>query len=171
MGMMPGLGKMKEQIAAAGLNDHLLNRQLAIISSMTFAERANPEILKHSRKQRIAKGSGTSAADINKLLKMHRQMADMMKAMGGKGKGGLMGKMLGGLGSKLGFGAGGVPGNMPNLSGIDPAQLSALQKQIKNGNLGEKLPGLPQSGLPFPGFPSGLSGNGGKLPPLPKKKS
>lgn len=72
-----------------------------------------------------------------------------------------MGKMLGGLGSKLGFGAGGVPGNMPNLSGIDPAQLSALQKQIKNGNLGEKLPGLPQSGLPFPGLPSGLSGNGG----------
>ncbi|OPB30316.1 signal recognition particle protein [Bartonella sp. WD12.1] len=171
MGMMPGLGKMKEQIAAAGLNDHLLNRQLAIISSMTFAERANPEILKHSRKQRIAKGSGTNAADINKLLKMHRQMADMMKAMGGKGKGGLMGKMLGGLGSKLGLGAGGVPGNIPNLSGIDPAQLSALQKQIKNGNLGEKLPGLPQSGLPFPGFSSGLSGNGGKLPPLPKKKS
>lgn len=171
MGMMPGLGKMKDQIAAAGLNDHLLNRQLAIISSMTCAERANPEILKHSRKQRIAKGSGTSAADINKLLKMHRQMADVMKAMGGKGKGGLMGKMLGGLGSKLGFGAGGVPGDMPNLSGIDPAQLSVLQKQIKNGNLGKKLPGLPQSGLPFPGLSSGFSGNEEKLPPLPKKKS
>ncbi|MDD9333198.1 MAG: signal recognition particle protein, partial [Bartonella sp.] len=83
------------QIAAAGFDDRLLNQQLAIISSMTHAERASPEILKHSRKQRIAKGSGTSAADINKLLKIHRQIAEMVKAMRGKNTGGFMEKMLG----------------------------------------------------------------------------
>ena len=85
MGMMPGMGKMKDQMSAAGLDDKMFGRQLAIISSMTKAERSNPDILKHSRKKRIAAGSGTDAAEINKLLKMHRQMADMMKAMGGKG--------------------------------------------------------------------------------------
>ncbi len=95
MGMMPGMAGMKDKMAAAGLNDNIFKRQLAIISSMTKAERANPDILKHSRKKRIAAGSGTDAADINKLLKMHRQMADMMKMMGGK-KGGMMKQMMGG---------------------------------------------------------------------------
>lgn len=170
MGMLPGLSKMKNQIMAAGFDDSLFNRQLAIISSMTSEERANPELLKHSRKQRIAKGSGTSAADINKLLKIHRQMADMVKAMGGKGKGGLMGKMLGGLGSKMGFGGmgipGGAPGAFPDLSGLDPAQLSALQKRVENGH-GEKiLPGFPGSKLKLPG----ISDGGGNFPRFPKKK-
>ncbi len=105
MGMMPGMGKMKDQMAAAGLDDKMFGRQLAIISSMTKAERANPDVLKHSRKKRIAAGSGTDAAEINKLLKMHRQMADMMKAMGGKGKGGgMMRSMMGGLANKMGLG-------------------------------------------------------------------
>ena len=105
MGMMPGMGKMKDQMAAAGLDDKMFGRQLAIISSMTKAERANPDVLKHSRKKRIAAGSGTDAAEINKLLKMHRQMADMMKAMGGKGRGGgLMRGMMGGLATKMGLG-------------------------------------------------------------------
>lgn len=94
---------MKDQMAAAGLDDKMFGRQLAIISSMTKAERANPDVLKHSRKKRIA-GSGTDAAEINKLLKMHRQMADMMKAMGGKGKGGgLMRGMMGGLARRWGW--------------------------------------------------------------------
>ena len=107
MGMMPGMGKMKDQMAAAGLDDAIFRRQLAIISSMTKKERAQPELLKHSRKKRIAAGSGTSAADINKLLKMHRQMGDMMKAMGGKGKKrGMMGSLMGALGGGMG---GGVP--------------------------------------------------------------
>jgi signal recognition particle subunit SRP54 len=98
MGMMPGMGKMKDQMSAAGMDDKTFARQLAIIGSMTKAERANPDILKHSRKKRIAAGSGTDAAEINKLLKMHRQMADMMKAMGGKGKGGgMMRAAMGGL--------------------------------------------------------------------------
>src|SRR5690606_9655920 len=68
MGMMPGMGKMKDQMAAAGFDDRMFGRQIAIIQSMTKAERANPDLLKHSRKKRIAAGSGTDAAQINKLL-------------------------------------------------------------------------------------------------------
>ena len=82
MGMMPGVAKMKNQIANAGLDDKVLKRQMAIIDSMTPRERRNPDILKASRKKRIAAGSGTTPEAINKLLKMHRGMADMMKAMG-----------------------------------------------------------------------------------------
>ena len=172
MGMMPGMGKMKDQMAAAGLDDSIFKRQLAIISSMTRAERANPDLLKHSRKQRIAKGSGTSAADINKLLKMHRQMADMMKVMGGKGKGGFMKQMMGGLGAKMGLGAG--MGGLPDLSKMDPKQLEALQKQAEAAGLGRPggLPGLPggmNGGLPGLGGPK-LPGLGGGFPGLPKKK-
>ncbi|CAG0955454.1 MAG: signal recognition particle protein [Rhizobiaceae bacterium] len=167
MGMMPGMGKMKDQMAAAGLDDRMFGRQIAIIQSMTRAERANPDILKHSRKKRIAAGSGTDAAEINKLLKMHRQMADMMKAMGGKGKGGgLMRGMMGGLASKMGLG-GMMPGmgGMPDLSKMDPKQLEALQKQAEAAGLGGGLPkGLP-GGLP--GMGGGLPGLGGpKLPGL-----
>ncbi len=87
MGMMPGMAKMKNQLAAANLDDSMLKRQCAIINSMTPQERRNPDILKASRKKRIAAGSGTSPEQINKLLKMHRGMADMMKAMGGAKRG------------------------------------------------------------------------------------
>jgi len=156
MGLMPGMGKIKDQVAAAGIDDKLLKRQLAIISSMTAAERGNPDILKHSRKKRIASGSGTSSADINKLLKMHRQMADVMKSMN-KGKGGMMGQLMGGLGAKLGLGGGaGGMGGMPDLSKMDPKQLEAMAKMAQSGG----LPGMPK-GLP-PGF-----GGGGGLPGLP----
>ncbi len=113
MGMMPGIGKMKEQMAAAGLDDSVFKRQLAIISSMTKAERANPDLLKHNRKKRIAAGSGTSVQEINKLLKMHRQMADMMKTMGKGGMKGLMGSlggMMGGGGMMGKMMGGGMPG-------------------------------------------------------------
>ena len=162
MGLMPGMGKMKDQIAAAGLDDTVCRRQLAIISSMTRKERANPDILKHSRKKRIAAGSGTSSAEINKLLKMHRQMADMMKAMGGKGKkAGMLGKMMGGLTGGMG-GLGGMP---------DAKQLEALQKQADAAGLGQDggLPGL-GGGAKLPGLGGpNLPGLGG-LPGLPKKK-
>src|SRR6478609_891840 len=126
MGMMPGMSGMKDKLSAAGMSDKVFDRQIAIIQSMTKAERANPDMLKHSRKKRIAAGSGTDAAEINKLLKMHRQMADMMKMMGGKGKGGMMKQMMGGLASKMGLGGG---MGMPDLSKLDPKQLEALQKQ------------------------------------------
>jgi signal recognition particle subunit SRP54 len=164
-------------MAAAGMDDKTFARQLAIISSMTRAERANPDLLKHSRKQRIARGSGTDAAGINKLLKMHRQMADMMKAMGGKGKGaGMMQRAMGGIASKMGLG-GMMGGGMPDLSKLDPKQLEALQKQAKAAGLGKGLPGglpgLPGAGGGLPGLPGGVRlpglGDGG-LPGLPKKK-
>ena len=183
MGMMPGMGKMKDQMSAAGMDDKTFARQLAIIGSMNKAERANPDVLKHSRKKRIAAGSGTDAAAINKLLKMHRQMADMMKAMGGKGKGGgMMRAAMGGLASKMGLpgGMGGIGmGGMPDLSKMDPKQLEALQKQAEAAGLG-KAPGM--GGMPG-GMPGGLPGLGGPklpdlggpnssggLPGLPKKK-
>ena len=186
MGMMPGMGKMKDQLAAAGLDDKMFKRQLAIISSMTKAERANPDILKHSRKKRIAAGSGTDAAEINKLLKMHRGMADMMKAMGGKGKGGgMMRAAMGGLASKMGLGGlggGMMPGmgGMPDLSKMDPKQLEALQKQAEAAGLGKGgMKGLP-GGLPgmggggLPGLPGGMKlpglGGPGGLPGGAKKK-
>ena len=167
MGLMPGMGKMKGQMAAAGLDDKMLKRQLAIISSMTKAERANPDLLKHSRKKRIAAGSGTNAADINKLLKMHRQMADMMKSMGKGGRGGMMQKMMGGLAGKMGLPGGGMPGGMPDLSKMDPKELEALAKAAQSGG----MPGGMPKGLP-PGFGGGGGMPGGfpGLPGLPGKK-
>ncbi|MCT7376489.1 signal recognition particle protein [Chelativorans salis] len=167
MGMMPGMGKMKDQLSAAGLDDKMFGRQIAIIQSMTPKERSNPDLLKHSRKKRIAAGSGTDAVQINKLLKMHRQMADMMKAMGGKGKkGGMMRGMMGGMAQKMGLGG---MGGMPDLSKMDPKELEALQKQVggaglPQGGLPKGLPGLPGGGGGLPGLP------GGGLPGLPKKK-
>ena len=83
MGMLPGVAKMKNQLAAANLDENVIKRQIAIIDSMTPKERRNPDLLKASRKKRIASGSGTTPEAINKLLKMHRGMADMMKMMGG----------------------------------------------------------------------------------------
>ncbi len=156
MGMIPGIGKAKKQIdAMGGLDDSVFTRQTAIISSMTRAERRNPDLLKASRKKRVAAGSGTKVEEVNKLLKMHRQMADMMKQMG-KGKG-----MFARMGEMMGLG-GGAAGGMPN---IDPATLERL---AKSGGLPGGMPGMPGGGLP------GLPGLGGGkfqgLPGLPKKK-
>ena len=81
MGMMPGMGKMKDQIAAANLDDRC-SAPAGIISSMTKAERANPTF-SNTAQERIAAGSGTDAAR-SPVLERYRQMADMMKAMGGK---------------------------------------------------------------------------------------
>src|SRR3954471_21743842 len=87
MGMLPGAAKMKSQMAAANFDDKVLKRQVAIIHSMTSQERRNPDVLKASRKKRIAAGSGTRVEEINRLLKMHWTMADVMKAMGGGKRG------------------------------------------------------------------------------------
>jgi signal recognition particle subunit SRP54 len=104
---------------------------------------------------------------------MHRQMADMMKMMGGKGKGGMMKQLMGGLAGKMGLGGGGM-GGMPDLSNMDPKQLEALQKQAEAAGLGRPggMPGLGGGGLPglggakLPGLGGGFPG----LPGLPKKK-
>src|SRR5690606_35401753 len=90
MGMMPGMGKLSKQMDEAGFDDGVLRRQIALINSMTRKERANPDLLQASRKKRIAAGAGLDVAELNKLLKMHRQMADMMKKMGKMGKGGML---------------------------------------------------------------------------------
>jgi signal recognition particle subunit SRP54 len=107
LGMLPGVGKMKDQIAAAGLDDKILTHQEAIISSMTKAERANPDVINGSRRKRIAKGAGVEVQDVNKLLKMHRQMADVMKQMKKMG-----GKIPAGLSQLMG---GGMPGLPPGV--------------------------------------------------------
>lgn len=83
MGMIPGLSKFKNQIADAGIGDALIKKQEAIILSMTKAERKNPDIIKASRKKRIAAGSGVEVHDVNKLLKQYEQMASMMKKWAG----------------------------------------------------------------------------------------
>jgi signal recognition particle subunit SRP54 len=90
MSMLPGIGKMQKQIAEAKIDQTVLKRQQAIISSMTRQERRKPEIIKASRKQRIASGSGTSVSDVNKLLKQHQEMQRMMKQMTKLGRKGLM---------------------------------------------------------------------------------
>ncbi|MGA8078719.1 MAG: signal recognition particle protein, partial [Xanthobacteraceae bacterium] len=87
MAMLPGVAKMKNQLAERNLDETVLKRQMAIIDSMTPGERRHPDVLKASRKRRIAAGSGTKPEDINKLLKMHRTMSDVMKAMGGAKRG------------------------------------------------------------------------------------
>ena len=79
--MIPGLSKFKAQIEQAG-GDEILKKQEAIILSMTPKERQNPDIIKASRKKRIASGSGTEVSEVNKLLKSYEQMASMVKQMG-----------------------------------------------------------------------------------------
>jgi signal recognition particle subunit SRP54 len=90
LGMLPGIGKLKRQIDAANLDERLLVRQEAIISSMTKRERKNPKLLNASRRIRIAQGSGTSVPEINRLLKQYQDMAGMMKKMKKLGQRGLM---------------------------------------------------------------------------------
>ena len=90
LGMLPGIGKMQKQLAASRVDDKTIRRQRAILSSMTKAERKKPELIKASRKQRIAAGSGTSVQEVNKLLKGHQEMGRMMKQMSKLGKKGLM---------------------------------------------------------------------------------
>ena len=106
LGMLPGVGKIKGQLEAAGMDDKILTRQEAIIQSMTRKERADPELINGSRRKRIAAGAGVEVSEVNKLLKMHRQMADMMKKMG---KGGRMPQMPG-MGGMFG---GGMPPGFP----------------------------------------------------------
>ena len=142
MGMMPGMGKMQKQLEASGMDDKVVRRQIAIIRSMTKRERANPDLMQASRKKRVAAGAGLEVQDVNRLLKMHRQMADMMKKMGKMGKKGLM---RGGLGALMGGRQG-----IPAAPGAGPAA---------------PPPGFPGLGGPggMPALPpGGLSGLGRK---------
>jgi signal recognition particle subunit SRP54 len=98
MGMLPGVAKVKAQLENAKLDTGLLKKQAAIISSMTPGERRNPDIIKASRKRRIAAGSGASVQEVNRLLKQFEDMRDMMKRMNKMGQKGMM---RGGLGALL----------------------------------------------------------------------
>ena len=90
MGMLPGINKVKKQLEEAKIDDGMIKRQEAILSSMTKDERRNPKLLNASRRRRIASGSGTSVPEINRLLKQYQDMATMMKKMNKLGKKGLM---------------------------------------------------------------------------------
>jgi signal recognition particle subunit SRP54 len=158
LGMLPGMGKIKSQIGEAKLDDRVLTRQHAIITSMTPKERRSPKILDGKRKRRIASGSGTKVEDVNKLIKMHRQMADMMKTMG-RNKG-LMGRMMGGGAAPS---ADDLARMQQELGTLDPKALEQLPQELKDA-----LPkGLPKPGGlgPGPAFPK-LPGLGGGLPGL-----
>ncbi len=158
MGMMPGIAKIKNQLASANLDEKVLKRQMAIINSMTPRERRNPDVLKASRKKRIAAGSGTKVEEINRLLKMHRTMADMMKAMGGGKRG-----PLAALGNLMGFGGGGMPSpeEMARAGREDAGRVARRHPRRSAPRLSRRAPGLP------PKFPGGLPGlGGGKLPGL-----
>jgi len=97
MGMLPGIGKMQKQLANAKIDEKMIGRQQAIISSMTKKERRRPELIKASRKQRIAAGSGTTVQEVNRLLKQHQEMGRMMKQVSKLGKKGLLRHGLSGL--------------------------------------------------------------------------
>ena len=154
MGMLPGMGKIQKQMDAAGMDDKVLKRQIAIIQSMTKAERRQPDLMKASRKERVAKGCGLEVQDVNRLLKMHRQMADMMKKLGKGGKRGLMSMMQGMMGGKMpAVPPGGMPPGMPGMPG--PGAGPAAPP----GGLPPGFPGLGQGG---PALPPGLSGFGKK---------
>ncbi|MFC3228232.1 signal recognition particle protein [Marinibaculum pumilum] len=119
MGLLPGVGKVKKQLSDANLDEGMLGRQEAIISSMTPRERRNPKIIQASRKRRIATGSGTSVQDVNRLLKQHQQMAGMMKKVSKMGK---KGKLPPGLADMAG-GMGGMPGMPGQMPGGFPGQM------------------------------------------------
>ena len=148
-GMLPGAKKAKQALAASNMDDKMIKRQEAIISSMTKKERAKPSLLNASRRRRIAAGSGVHVSEVNKVLKMHQQMAGMMKKMGKGGMKGLMGAM-GGMGvnqsdlAKMAARNGGMGGGqLPGLGGP--------------GGAGGQLPGLGGGSLPggLPGLPGG----------------
>jgi signal recognition particle subunit SRP54 len=121
-GMLPGVKNIQKQMANSNVDDSTIRRQRAILSSMTRGERQKPDLIKASRKRRIAAGSGTTVAEVNKILKQHQEMARVMKQMGKLGKKGLMRSGLGALfGGGMGGGMGGGQGGpMGGAGGFGP---------------------------------------------------
>jgi len=137
-GMMPGMKKAKQAMDASGMNDKLLVHMDAIIGSMTPKERAKPELLNAKRKIRIAKGSGMTVQDVNKLIKMHQEMAGAMKRI--RKMGGLKGlaAMFGGKGGLGGGGdMGGAMGALP--PGAMPPGISGLPGMGGGGGMSPDL--------------------------------
>ncbi|SDG36404.1 signal recognition particle protein [Roseospirillum parvum] len=181
LGMMPGLAKMKKQIAEANIDDRMIKHQEAIILSMTRQERRHPELIKASRKRRIAAGCGRPVQEVNKVLKQHQQMATVMKHMKkAGGRKALMSALTGG----------GMPGGADQLSqmglpeSFDPNDF----KEALSGPGGEAPqapggalpppsggiaggPALPGLGGPMGGGMGGMPGLPGAMPPPGGRKS
>ncbi len=146
MSMMPGMGKMAKAAEDAGFSDLAIRRQIALINSMTKKERANPDMLQASRKKRIAAGAGMEVSELNRLLKMHRQMADTMKKMSKMGKGGMLKQAMAAMQGKA--------GGLPAAGDMDPAKMEEAAKAL--GQM-KGLPGLPgMGGMKLPGGLAGL---------------
>jgi len=130
LGHLPGA--MGDQFKDAGVDDKSMVRLEAIIQSMTPEERLRPDVFSVSRKRRVAKGSGTSVADVNDLIKQFDQMRKMMKKTKGGGLGGMMGGMMGKMASKF------IPG-MGGLGDADAEKQETVEKLMANGKLGEPI--------------------------------
>lgn len=139
-GMMPGMKKAKAAMNSSGMDDKVLVHMDAIIGSMTKKERAKPALMNAKRKIRVAKGSGTTVQDVNRLLKMHKEMEGAMKKI----------RKMGGLkGLAAMFGGGGMGGDAASMP--SDADLGKLMGGMGGKGGAPGLPGLPGGGLP-PGF-------------------
>jgi signal recognition particle subunit SRP54 len=152
MGMLPGVQKVRKQMSEAGLSDSMIRRQRAIIGSMTLRERRKPDILQASRKRRIAAGAGVEVAEINRLLKQHRQMQDAFKMLARDGGRGLA-RMAGLFG----------PGKLAALGGAAPAPPPGMGVPSLPG-----LPGLSSGAPPMGGLPGLGGGRLGGFDPFKK---
>ena len=140
LGMLPGIGKINKQLAAAGVDDSLIKKQEAIILSMTKKERISVGLLNASRRKRIAFGSGTTVQEVNRVVKQYQDMARMMKKMGSKAGAAGLKAMLGGGKSN--------PSGMLTGTGLD---INAMAKQFSP----PKSNGLVNPG----GLPPGINPN------------
>ncbi|MBC9032085.1 signal recognition particle protein [Sphingomonas sp. JC676] len=138
-GMIPGMKKAQAAMAGGGMDEKILLRMDAMITSMTPKERTKPELLNAKRKIRVAKGSGTTVQDVNKLLKMHQEMQTAMKRL----------KKMGGLKGMMGMLGKGGPGG--GMGGIGNA-LGGPEMGEMMGKMGGGLPGLPGGANLPPGF-------------------
>ncbi len=140
MSMMPGMGKLSKNLNSAGFDDKMIGQQVALINSMTKRERVSPQILQASRKKRIAKGAGLEVSDLNKLIKMQRQMSDTMKKLGKSGGRGMISQMMQMISGKSGKGV------MP------PANIDELNKLAKGNSqslISENFGDISKNPLPF----------------------
>ena len=131
---------MAKQISSAGFDDKMIARQVALVNSMTRRERANPQILQASRKKRIASGSGLDVSELNKLVKMQRQMSDTMKKLGKSGGKGMMSQIMQMISGKTG-------NNLPSAKDI--SDIGKLSGDDLGGLLSKDLDTLPKGKLPF----------------------
>ncbi len=138
IGMIPGLGKISKQLEKTNLDDKILSRQIALITSMTKRERSNPQILQASRKKRIAIGAGQEVSDLNKLIKMHRQMADVMKKIGRKGNRGMLRDLIGNL-----TGNSGSKKNLTDLVDQNAVLRNPMQTNLGSKDLTRMMGGIP----------------------------